>query len=194
MTAFVLGNGISRRPIDIDLLKTRGDVYGCNAVYRTHAVTVLVATDRGIAEEIQAARYPARNRFYTRRPDPASGALRVPQAYFGYSSGPVALALACMDGHDKIYLLGFDLGPNEKGRFNNLFAGTEYYKDIDSGPTYSGNWVKQIAKISRDFPTVSVIRVHGSTTADIPDFKQIVNLSRLDFSQFVERINTGKDL
>lgn len=194
MAAFVLGNGISRRPIDIDLLKTRGAVYACNAVYRTHAVTALVATDRGIATEIQASGYPAHNRFYTRRPDPATGALRVPQEWFGFSSGPIALAIACADGHHSIYLLGFDLGPDEQGRFNNVYAGSEHYKAQGSGPTYSGNWVKQIIKIAQANPGVGMIRVHGSTTAAVPEFDRVSNLSKLDFADFVARINNPKDL
>ena len=194
MAAFVLGNGISRRPIDIDLLKTRGAVYACNAVYRTHAVTALVATDRGIANEIQASGYPANNRFYTRRPDPATGALRVPQAYFGFSSGPIALAIACADQHDRIYLLGFDLGPDEQGRFNNVFAGSEHYKAQGSGPTYTGNWIKQIAKIAADYPGAEIIRVHGSTTAAVAEFDRVPNLAKLDFADFVARINSQKDL
>lgn len=194
MAAFVLGNGISRRPIDIDLLKSRGDVYACNAVYRTHTVTALVATDRPIANEIQASGYPEHNRFYTRRPDPATGALRVPQEYFGFSSGPIALAIACLDGHYRIYILGFDLGPNEQGRFNNLFAGTEHYKDPGAAPTYTGNWVKQICRICRDFPRVEVIRVFGATTAEVAEFDTVPNLKKMDFADFVGRINSQKDL
>ena len=31
---FVLGNGESRKDIDIDLLKAKGKVYGCNAIFR----------------------------------------------------------------------------------------------------------------------------------------------------------------
>lgn len=194
MAAFVLGNGISRRPIDIDILKTRGDVYACNAVYRTHTVTALVATDRGIANEIQSSGYPSKNRFYTRRPEPTTGALRVPQDYFGYSSGPIALAIACADGHGRIYLLGFDLGPDEQGRFNNVFAGQEHYKAQGSGPTFTGNWIKQIKKIASDYPTIDIIRVHGSTTADVADFGQVKNLTKLEFADFLARINSPKDL
>ena len=194
MAAFVLGNGVSRRPIDINLLKSRGEVYACNAVYRTHAVTALVATDRPIATEIQAAGYAQNNRFYTRRPEPGSGALRVPQEYFGWSSGPIAAALACLDHHDRIYLLGFDLGPNETGRFNNVFAGTDHYKALDSGPTFTGNWVKQLCKISADFPSVRFMRVHGQTTADVPQFESLPAWERVDMIEFVRRINTPKDL
>jgi hypothetical protein len=194
MVAFVLGNGISRRPIDIDLLKTLGDVYACNAVYRTHAVTALVATDRPIATEIQQSGYARANRFYTRRPEPNSGALRVPQEYFGYSSGPIAVAIACLDQHTRLYLLGFDLGPTEQGRFNNVFADTEHYKTMNSTPTFTGNWIKQIRKIAGDFPSIELIRVKGASTADVPDFSNMHNLQHMPMDEFVRRINTPKDL
>jgi hypothetical protein len=194
MAAFVLGNGVSRRPIDINLLKSRGEVYACNAVYRTHTVTALVATDRPIATEIQASGYAQNNRFYTRRPEPKTGALRVPQAYFGYSSGPIAAALACGDGHARIYLLGFDLGPNETGRFNNIYADTEHYKPLGSAPTFTGNWIKQLQKISSDFPEVRFMRVHGQTTADVAQFDALPAWEKLDMIEFVRRINNPKDL
>jgi len=53
--AFVLGNGESRQNIDPAALTQHGAVYGCNALYRTFSPDVLVATDHGIAREIQAA-------------------------------------------------------------------------------------------------------------------------------------------
>jgi hypothetical protein len=93
MAAFVLGNGVSRAAVDVDLLLRLGAVYGCNALYRTHAVTALVATDRPIAEAIQNSGYSLEHRFYTRRPLPNTGAQAVPRPYFGFSSGPIALAL-----------------------------------------------------------------------------------------------------
>lgn len=194
MAAFVLGNGVSRRPIDINLLKSFGDVYACNAVFRTHTVTALVATDRPIATEIQASGYAQKNRFYTRRPEPKTGAMRVPQAYFGYSSGPIAAALACQDGHDRVYLLGFDLGPNETGRFNNIYADTEHYKSLGSAPTFTGNWIKQLQKISGDFPQVRFMRVHGQTTAEVACFDVLPTWEKLDMTEFVRRINNPKDL
>ena len=35
-TAFVIGNGESRKIFPIDTLKGKGVVYGCNAIYRDH--------------------------------------------------------------------------------------------------------------------------------------------------------------
>ena len=194
MTAFVLGNGVSRSPINPNQLIQLCPVYGCNALYRTFTPTVLVATDQPISTAIQKSGYAQNNRFYTRRPDPASGAQRVPQQYFGFSSGPIAIALAALDGHSRIYLLGFDMGPTTTGRFNNMYSDTEFYKTSQSTPTYSGNWVKQVATVARDFPDFAFIRVHGDTTAEIADFAKVKNLHRLAFTDFVDRINTQKDL
>lgn len=194
MAAFVLGNGLSRQDIDINFLMTLGPVYACNAVYRTHTPTVLVATDHPISQAIQDSGYCRKNRFYTRRPVPGSGAQRIPQQYFGFSSGPVAVGLAALDGHDRIYLLGFDLGPNSTGMFNNIYADTEFYKKLGSAPTYAGNWVKQMVAVTRDFLDRRFLRVHGATTAEIKELSGLRNLERLDLAQFLERINTQKDL
>ncbi len=194
MTAFVLGNGISRSIIDVDILKKLGSVYGCNALYRTHTVTALVATDRPIATEIQESGYSAANRFYTRRPMPNLGAKKVPQPYFGFSSGPIAAAIAAQDSNNRIYLLGYDMGPAPDGKFNNVYADTAHYKKLGSLPTFTGNWVKQLSTVMRDFPNISFVRVFGSTTADVPEFHACPNYQKLDMSDFVARINTPKDL
>jgi hypothetical protein len=195
MAAFVLGNGVSRGPVDVDLLMRLGSVYGCNALYRTHAVTALVATDRPIAEAIQASGYSLRHRFYTRRPQANTGAQAVPRPYFGFSSGPIALALAAADNPGAaVYMLGFDLGPTQQGRFNNVFADTEHYKKSEAGPTFTGNWIRQLVRVMQDHPDCQFRRVHGTTTADITEFGSVRNLERVDIAEFLRRINTPKDL
>jgi hypothetical protein len=194
MTAFVLGNGQSRDGIDINRLLELGAVYGCNALYRTHTPTVLVATDKPISEQIQQSGYSKKHRFYTRRPLPNSGALPVPAQYFGYSSGPLATAIAAINGHNPIYMLGFDMGPGEDGRFNNIYAGTEFYKPTGSVPTFVGNWVKQITTVTIDFKHQKFIRVHGKSTAKITELETITNLENLSLADFLIRINTGEEL
>jgi hypothetical protein len=195
MAAFVLGNGVSRAAVDVDLLMRLGPVYGCNALYRTHVVTALVATDRPIAEAIQNSGYSLEHRFYTRRPLPNTGAQAVPRPYFGFSSGPIALALAAAENAgSRVYLLGFDLGPTESGRFNNVFADTEHYKTSGATPTFTGNWVRQITTVMRDHPGCQFLRVYGRTTAVITEFESVRNLERVEISEFLRRINTPKDL
>jgi len=192
--AFVLGNGRSRQGLDLQLIHSLGPIYGCNALYRDHMPTVLVATDRPIAEQIQALGVPRKTRFYTRKPVAATGSLRVPQRYFGFSSGPIAAAVAALDGATAIYLLGFDMGASETGHFNNVYANTEFYKKSSALPTYSGNWARQLVTIMKDFPHCNFFRVSGALTAAIDDFKHSANLVTMPMTDFLDRINNTKEL
>ena len=192
--AFVLGNGISRLTVDLSVLKQRGTVYGCNALYREFAPDVLISTDKGIAHTIQHSGYAREHVMYTRKPLPGLGARSVPQSYFGFSSGPIAVGLAAMDQHLAVYLIGFDMGPTATNRFNNVYADTEFYKKSSSNPTFTGNWVRQIVTVAKDFPNTSFHRVMGDTSALIPEFKSVGNLNTVNLTDFVHRINNTKDL
>jgi hypothetical protein len=193
-TAFCLGNGLSRKQVNPNLLANYGKVYGCNALYREFTPTALIATDKPIASEIQESGYSAKNRFYTRKPIPNMGAHQVPKKYYGNSSGPICAAIACIDQNTKIYLLGYDMGPTLQGRFNNIYADTQHYKKSTQEPTYTGNWVRQLRQVFVDFPAIEFIRVVGETTAKIPDFTDVANLKHLPMDDFINAINTGKDL
>ena len=193
-TAFVMGNGRSRLAADVHRLRPHGEIYACNAVYREFTPTVLVATDRPIAEAIQHSGYSRQHEFYTRRPLDGYGARRIPQAWYGFSSGPVAAALAAQQGHARIYLLGFDLGGLEGDRFNNVYADTEFYKRSSARATYAGNWVRQLSEISRTFDQHTFLRVHGAETRDIPEFGTLPNFGRITMAEFLDRINNQKDI
>jgi len=185
--AFVLGNGISRKELDLNWLKTLGTVYGCNALYREFQPNVLVSTDRPISERIQHEGYALRNKFYTRRPIAGQGALSVPQQYFGFSSGPIAVGQAAIDKNIAIYLIGFDMGPDQQGKFNNIYADTEFYKKSSANPTYSGNWVRQLITVMKDYPKSNFYRVMGETTADIPELRGAKNLCHIPMEEFMYR-------
>jgi hypothetical protein len=185
--AFVLGNGISRKTVAPASLLPLGKIYGCNALYREFTPDVLVATDRPIATAIQESGYAQNNVFYTRRPIESLGARSVPKVYFGYSSGPIATAIAALDGHRCIYLLGFDMGPTENQQFNNMYAGTEFYKMPTAMPTFTGNWVKQLIQIVQDFPQTEFVRIHGTTTAEIAQFVTVPNLKSMPLAEFLNQ-------
>jgi hypothetical protein len=192
--AFVCGNGISRQAVDLNQLRPLGKIYGCNGLYRDFEPDCLVATDRPIAESIQNSGYSKNHRFYTRKPVTGLGALPVPKKYHSNSSGPIATALAALDGHKTIYLLGFDLGPTVNQKFNNVYAGTDFYKKPDAAPTYTGNWVKQLCTIAQDFPQITFVRVCGTTTADIRELKVFNNLLHIPMQLFQDRVTTSQDL
>jgi len=186
--AFVLGNGISRQAVDLTTLKTLGITYGCNAIYREFVPDVLISTDTPISERIQHEGYSQKNTYYTRKPLPDSGARRIAQKYFGYSSGPVAVSQAAIDGATAIYLIGFDLGPTRTGRFNNCYADTEFYKKSSANPTFTGNWVRQLQTIMKDHPKTSFFRVVGDTTAEVRELLGVANLAHMQMADFQNRL------
>ena len=186
--AFVLGNGISRQAVDLNQLKTLGTTYGCNAIYREFVPDVLVSTDTPISERIQHEGYSQKNTHYTRKPFPDSGSIRIAQKYFGYSSGPVAVSQAAIDGAMTIYLLGFDMGPTRNGRFNNCYADTEFYKKSSANPTFTGNWVRQLQTIMKDYPKTSFFRIVGDTTAEVRELLGVANLAHLQMADFQQRL------
>lgn len=192
--AFVLGNGTSRKEVELQKLADLAPVYGCNALYREFIPAALIATDKPIAERIQHSGYSKNNRFHTRKPIEGLGARDVPKKYYGFSSGPLAVSIAALDGHTVIYMLGFDMGPSTLGKFNNVYADTEFYKKSADVPTYTGNWERQIATICQDFSKTQFVRVKGATTANIADLNGIKNLGHMPMSDFLNRLNNGKDL
>lgn len=193
MTAFVLGNGVSRQPVDPVQLARFGRVYGCNRLYQEYQPSVLVATDAAMAKEIQESGYANRHVFYTRRPMSGLGGQTIPVPWFGFSSGPVAAALASA-AHAKIYLIGFDLGGSPDGKFNNIYAGTLHYKTIGAQPTYAGNWVKQLIKVSQCHKSVEYVRILGASSGPAPDLEQCANVSTMSITDFLHRINNQKEL
>lgn len=185
-TAFVLGNGRSRSVIDLARLHQHGVIYGCNALYRDFEPDVLIAADRAISEQIQHSGYSQKHKFYTRKPIEGLGARRVPQEYWGFSSGQIAVAVACMDRHCPVFMLGFDLGSTDT-KFNNVYADTEFYKRSSDRPTYSGNWIKQIIRVAKDYQDCVLVRVMGAESAAVPEFSAVNNIQHMPMTEFVAR-------
>lgn len=63
---FCLGNGESRRSLDLYALKPHGKIYGCNALYRDFTPDVLTAVDNGIMHEIYQSGYCENNETWFR--------------------------------------------------------------------------------------------------------------------------------
>ena len=185
MTAFVLGNGVSRKGIDPDMLKQHGRVFGCNALYRDHNPHVLVSTDPNISREIQESGWPKRDgcTHWTRRPFADSGSRQLHPEYKGMSSGPNALHLAALEEHAKIYMLGMDLGSVDNV-FNNVYAGTEHYKRRGDSATFGGNWFNQIVRIMNENPRIQFYRVVDNHSQVFNKLTEIDNLKIISKSEF----------
>ena len=187
--AFVLGNGTSRLVLDLEQLKKTGTVYGCNAIYREFIPHILVSTDPGISQEIQDSGYALHNTHYTRKPLAGKGSKKIEYNY-GFSSGPVALTYAAKSDAERIYFAGFDLTGID-GMINNVYAGTQHYKESNTSETYYGNWVNQIEKIMKSCPKKRFIRlvqpgVHTPTTWMTTNYSE---MPIADFLLWINKLN-----
>lgn len=192
--SFVLGNGTSRKPVDVNELKSLGKTYGCNALYRTFSPDYLVAVDVKMILEINKAGFQHKNEVWT---NPNKSYQRIQNLnYFnpskGWSSGPTALWLAAEHGYDEIYILGFDYrGLNDGKTLNNIYADTANYKKSTDGATFFGNWMRQTTTVIKNNPTINFVRViapdnyipeelnkfNNIKHVFIEDFKKMFNLS-----------------
>lgn len=137
--AFIIGNGESRKIFNLDLIKGKGIIYGCNAIYRDHPhiSDKIVAVNDDMFSELQQAKdkmlIPGHVQIYNRHTipqwnyvlpnDPRSDENRfwagspkkddkqAKRLDFSKAkgSGCSALLLACEQGHDNIFIVAFDM-------------------------------------------------------------------------------------
>ena len=158
--ALVIGNGESRRSIDLENYRNDYVLVGCNAVHRDLEVDHLVCCDKRMAEEAaNATGYPT---IYTRTdwiayfkstypnveqlPElPYSGTLKQDQP-INWGSGVYALLLATALPVSTITVIGFDLYPTND-TVNNIYKDTVNYAKSSSRPVDYSYWVYQTAKL-----------------------------------------------
>ena len=63
---FLIGNGESRKDFNLNKLKPKGKIYGCNALYRDFTPDVLISVDHGIMHEIYHSGYCYENETWFR--------------------------------------------------------------------------------------------------------------------------------
>ena len=166
--AFVLGNGESRKGIEINDLMEKGTVFACNGVYRTHRPHFLIAVDPKMILEIAESDYMLHNKVWSNfnaqynRHQKILDNVQWFKPSLGWSSGPTALRMACEHGFKEIYILGFDYQGHHDGKsykLNNIFGDTRNYKRKKDEATFYGNWMNQTKRCLQDFKEVQFHRV-----------------------------------
>ena len=144
-TAYIIGNGASRQPFDLMILRGKGTVFGCNALYRDFSFTspkyvlpdFLVAIDDAITVEIESSNFPS-NRVII---PPENEKWEPVELHWGRSAtkdwnparprsnaGMNAILEAIKKGYSDLYIFGFDsLVVDNKVALSNLYDGTDCY-------------------------------------------------------------------
>lgn len=191
-TAFVLGNGMSRKDIEPESLSNIGPIYGCNALYRTFAPDYLVAVDTKMILEINKTGFQKNHEVWT-NPNKAyhkMSGFNYFQPSKGWSSGPTALWLACQHGYEHIYILGFDYQGLQNGKkFNNIYADTFNYKKSTDQATFYGNWMRQTKSVIQEHPHINFTRVIQPDNYIPEELNKFVNLEHITVDIFKKIYN-----
>jgi hypothetical protein len=166
MSMYVIGNGESRKNIDIDQLQ--GPKVGCNAIMRDYLMDYLVCVDTRMVDEAIRRRVYETTLVYTRDmwldqynyknmrrvPDlPYKGKERWDDPWH-WGSGPYAVLIAATYAKEReVKLIGFDLYGNE-GKINNVYKDTDGYKESDHNYISPVYWMHQISMVFQCFPKI----------------------------------------
>ena len=204
--AVVVGNGITANEFDLtNFLPYRestrwGEVgpwitkrqrrnfftYGCNAIYRNYKPDFITCTGDGIIDEIATntqdktsviyanskylEQYPNKFNFLPQNPD--------------FNAGAMAAYMAAFDGHQRVYMLGFD-GIDSSNNNYNMFAGTDNYPDLDY-QTKDEYWIRSLDVVMQTYTDTEFIRVCPTKQFRQPDrWRGNLNYRQIDFRRFV---------
>jgi len=171
--SFVVGNGETRRTINVSSLREYGPVWGCNKIYEQFHVDNIVAVDQSILELIVRNGFHFSMNVYTRRrwspdynnvpevkyiPDFKDEGQVKWQKQWHWNSGPLALFLACEQGADVVCMFGFDLY-GYGGRVNNMYKDTLGYDKSDTKAVDPGFWISQIDQLMKWYPNTQFVQV-----------------------------------
>lgn len=125
----IIGNGVTRKLIDLNDLVGKGTLFGCNALYRDFDKwDYLVTIDQGMTREVRNSEGIYGN-----------GTVIVPPAHEQYESseyspmrrrsnaGMNAMMEAIKKDHNVLYCLGFDFLLNGEVSTDNVYKNTENY-------------------------------------------------------------------
>lgn len=185
--AFVIGNGTSRKNLNLTQLKDKGKIYGCNALYREFVPDYLVAVDVKMILEINQSGYQNNHKVFTNTNKSFSKLQNFNffETSKGWSSGPTALWLASQHNYDEIYILGFDFqGLENNTKVNNIYADTRNYKKSNESATYYGNWLRQTCNVINEFKKISYFRVIQADNFCPPELNTFENFKTISYNNF----------
>lgn len=138
--AIIVGNGKSRKDIQLETLKGRGTIFGCNALYRDFdGWDYLVAIDDWMIHEIRTTEKRLPGKFIT----PPEDERWEDERYSIYrrrgNAGMNAMLEAIRLDHNILYCIGFDFVlKDEDASVSNVYENTKNYGS-DTKTNYGDN-------------------------------------------------------
>ncbi len=163
--AYVIGNGPSRKGFDLQTLKSSGQTYGCNALYRDFMPDFIFSVDAKMTTEMVLAKVGRQTIHYAPSLEVnrkhAKGMIHLIPNNPHFISGNQAIWTATVHGHKNIYLIGFDFKEYGKDQFNNMYQDTENYGPRHSDTIFDG-WLRQFRQMIKQRPYCNFYVVHDN--------------------------------
>ena len=188
--AVVIGNGESRLGFNLNefkksYVKKRLQTYGCNALYKDFVPDFLIVSKPNIVKEVSKNGYAKNNVVYAN----SEAILNYPDSFHliphdpNWNSGSIAAYLACFDGYQTVYLLGFDGNDTPKTN-NNIYKNfTGYNTVLDQNDKFMSLTMVHVFKA---YPFVDFVLVNSTGRGYMPAaWYGIENLRRINFNELV---------
>ena len=185
-TAFIIGNGKSRQGFDLTILKGKGAVFGCNALYRDFQRSIpkydlpdyLVAIDSPIITEIESSDFPSSRVLIP----PENERWEPVELHWGRAvnkswnparprsnAGVNAILEAIKKDYKHIYVFGFDfLVIDQNIAMSNLYDGTECYGlETRANLQDTRNRMKYLGFVIENNPDINFIFCYPKDIGDL---------------------------
>jgi len=198
--AHVIGNSKSRHKFDLNLLKGQtggakgvrsvGQSYGCNLLYKDFSPTFLITTNKHICSEIAASDYTKENIVFSNVKNilahPSSFHL-YPKMFTG-SMGTLALRLACADGHKQVFMVGMTCYHKED---DNIYAGKhDAYKSINVESS-NAKFIQETCKIFLSYSDVEFYYVASDIGLMPEAYNWCPNVKEITYLQYYNLAGLG---
>jgi hypothetical protein len=161
--AYCIGNGPSRKGVDLSRLKESGQTYGCNALYRDFMPDYIFSVDTKMTMQMVEDEVGLKTVHYAPALEvnrkQSKGMLKLIPNNPHWISGNAAYWTAGVHGHKNIFLLGYDFREYGKGQLNNIYQGTDCYGERNDDKIFEG-WLKQFRDMIKMRPYVNYTVVH----------------------------------
>jgi hypothetical protein len=163
--AYCIGNGPSRKGFDLNKLKSSGQTYGCNALYRDFMPDFIFSVDTKMTQQMVQDEVGLKTVHYAPSLEvnrkQSKGMLHLIPHNPHWISGNAAFWTAGVHGHKNIYLLGYDFREYGQGELNNIYQDTICYGERNDDKIFEG-WLKQFRDMLKMRPYVNYTVVHDN--------------------------------
>jgi len=181
-TIVVVGNGLSRKDIDLWQLKKEYIVYGCNAIYRDFQPDILFCVDDRMCNELHVSGYSKAHTVVTpnKYSCPSATHININSKWNKWNCGALACLYAATQKPKLIYLLGFDI---VQEKYRNIYEGTLHYqgKNSPSDGRVGLATKEQLCWTFHSFPSIEFRRVSRMAIGEFRRFRNYRIIEKLPY-------------